>query len=77
MDLYDGYLVLTDSTPRSHLRPVTPPVPAASRLAGLRNLVYAVQWWLFAAFVVFMAWRMVADRAAPVPAERGADRPAV
>jgi surfeit locus 1 family protein len=77
IDLYDGYLVLTDSTPRSHLRPVTPPLPAAARLAGLRNLVYAVQWWLFAAFVVFMAWRMIADRTAPVPAERGADRPAV
>jgi hypothetical protein len=26
-----------------------------------RNLAYAVQWWLFAAFGVFMWWRVVRD----------------
>jgi surfeit locus 1 family protein len=77
MDLYDGYLVLTQATPRSQLRPVTPPLPSASRWAGLRNLIYAFQWWLFAAFVVFMAWRMAGDRTTPVRAEPGPDRPAL
>ena len=31
------------------------------RWAGIRNLVYAVQWWVFAAFVAFMWWRMVSE----------------
>jgi surfeit locus 1 family protein len=65
MDLYDGFVVLTTSEPASVLPTVVPPVPSASRWAGLRNLVYAVQWWMFAAFVVFMAWRMMAERSAP------------
>jgi surfeit locus 1 family protein len=64
MDLYDGFVVLTGSEPASVLPMVDAPVPSASRWAGLRNLVYALQWWMFAAFVVFMAWRMMADRSA-------------
>jgi cytochrome oxidase assembly protein ShyY1 len=77
MDLYDGYVVLTDSVPPSRLVRVTPPLPSASQWAGLRNLLYAFQWWLFAAFVVFMTWRMIADRTATVPAEPTSDRSTV
>jgi surfeit locus 1 family protein len=65
-DLYAGYVLATASVPPDPLAPVAPPRPDASFWAGIRNLVYAVQWWLFAAFVVLMWWRIVRD-------ESGAD----
>ena len=58
-DLYGGYVIATSSVPTDELMPVTPPTPDASRWAGIRNLLYAIQWWLFAAFVVFMWWRIL------------------
>lgn len=67
-DLYGGYVVLTASDPAESLPPVEPPLPEPSRWAGLRNLVYALQWWIFAAFVAFMWWRIVVDTEAH-PAE--------
>lgn len=60
-DLYSGFVVLTHQTPAPTLRPAEPPAPAASFGAGLRNLMYAVQWWVFAGFVVFMWWRIVRE----------------
>jgi surfeit locus 1 family protein len=60
-DLYSGYVVLTGQTPRSTLPEATPPQPDASFTAGLRNLMYALQWWLFAGFVIFLWWRMVRE----------------
>lgn len=60
-DLYAGYAVLTSSDPADSLRPIAPPLPDPSRWAGVRNLLYAVQWWLFAAFVAFMWWRVVTE----------------
>jgi cytochrome oxidase assembly protein ShyY1 len=60
-DLYSGYVVLTGSDPPEALTAVDPPLPDPSRWAGLRNLLYAVQWWLFAAFVGFMWWRISTD----------------
>ena len=60
-DLYSGFVVLTDQSPPSTLPPATPPQPDASFTAGLRNLMYALQWWLFAGFVMFLWWRMVRE----------------
>jgi cytochrome oxidase assembly protein ShyY1 len=60
-DLYAGYVVLTSSSPPEKLPPVRPPLPGSSRWAGIRNLLYAIQWWVFAGFVAFMWWRMVRD----------------
>jgi cytochrome oxidase assembly protein ShyY1 len=57
-DLYSGYIVMTSSDPADDLTPVPPPLPDASRWAVIRNLIYALQWWLFAAFVAFMWWRI-------------------
>lgn len=69
-DLYAGYLVATTSTPSDPLAPLAPPLPDPSRWAGLRNLIYALQWWCFGGFVVFMWWRIIADwnRELPSPA---------
>lgn len=60
-DLYAGYVVLTSSHPAETLQPVRPPLPATSGWTGIRNLLYAIQWWLFAVFVAFMWWRIVRD----------------
>jgi surfeit locus 1 family protein len=60
-DLYTGYLVQTSSTPADQVTPINAPTPDASRWAGIRNLVYAMQWWVFAGFVAFMWWRMVVE----------------
>ncbi|MBA2444463.1 MAG: hypothetical protein H0V49_03930, partial [Nocardioidaceae bacterium] len=45
-DLYAGYVVLTASLPAEPLDRVEPPLPNPSRWAGIRNLLYAVQWWV-------------------------------
>ena len=60
-DLYSAFLVRTGGSPGQGLEPVTPPVEDPSWSAGLRNLAYALQWWLFGGFAVFMWWRICAD----------------
>jgi cytochrome oxidase assembly protein ShyY1 len=63
-DLYSGYLLLRSSTPAQQgLQRVAPPLPDPSRWSGVRNLLYACQWWVFALFVAFMWWRMTGDAA--------------
>jgi len=62
VDLYAGYVVRRDSRPPDPLSVVPPPLPEPSTWAGLRNLMYALQWWVFAAFVAFMWWRIVVRR---------------
>jgi surfeit locus 1 family protein len=71
-DLYSGYVLLRSSDPAQTpgLTPVTPPLPDPSRWSGVRNLLYACQWWVFALFVVFMWWRMTEDLTVDQP--RGA-----
>lgn len=76
-DLYGGFVIAQSETlPRAQddasstgdgstaeaLEPVTPaslPEPATS--TSLRNLLYALQWWVFAGFAVFLWWRWVRD----------------
>lgn len=74
--LYSGYgIALTDTG----LPLVDPPDPEVSWTVGLRNLAYALQWWVFAAFALFMWWNMagenVAMRRAEAEAEAGFDPP--
>jgi cytochrome oxidase assembly protein ShyY1 len=58
--LYDGFVVLSSSTPPSAAEVVPAPSPPTDH-AGLRNIAYAVQWWIFALFALFMWWRMMID----------------
>lgn len=37
--------------------------------AGLKNLLYGIQWWVFGAFAVFIWWRFVQEERKPAPAE--------
>ena len=69
--LLTGYLVQSGQQPPA-AAPAPRPVPAQAP-AGIawRNVSYAVQWWLFAAFGLFLWWRVVRDdhvaRAATTP----------
>lgn len=70
-DLYSGYAVATDRALPSGGKPLTAmaglaPVavahlPGADASTGLRNLLYAFQWWVFGAFAIFMWWRWLAE----------------
>jgi surfeit locus 1 family protein len=61
-DLLDGYVTALKQEPaESGLRPVTPTGPPPSYGLHWRNAVYAVQWWCFAAFVLFFAFRVIRD----------------
>lgn len=60
-DIYSGYVVAQEMTPTpkaAALEPVTAAsIPEISSFSGLRNLLYAVQWWIFGAFAVFIWWK--------------------
>jgi surfeit locus 1 family protein len=58
--LLDGFVTLSsaDAT-RQGLAPAEWQLPEAR--GRLRNGAYAMQWWLFAAFTLFMAFRMTRD----------------
>jgi surfeit locus 1 family protein len=36
-------------------------LPPSPRFTAIRNLFYAIEWWFFAAFAVFMWWRWLRD----------------
>jgi surfeit locus 1 family protein len=51
-------LVYADAAPAGLLAVPVPPVSTSDGLA-LQNAAYALQWWVFAAFVVLFWWKMV------------------
>lgn len=60
--LYDAFVVLSEADPAAPGSPaiVPPPSPPTDH-AGLRNVAYAVQWWIFALFALWMWARVVLD----------------
>jgi cytochrome oxidase assembly protein ShyY1 len=79
VDLYGAYLVLdperTDGPDAAAatgpgLEPATlDQLPEAGQFTALRNLLYAVEWWVFAGFAAFVWWRYVRDVTAEAAAE--------
>ncbi len=66
-DLYGGYVIGRDlpASATRGLEPVAPPQPIPpGPFTALRNLLYAVQWWVFGAFAVVVWQRWVRDRLA-------------
>jgi hypothetical protein len=65
-DLYSGYVLLeSPAAARSGLEAVSPSsLPKPSAFTALRNLFYAVQWWLFGCFAVYLWWRWTRDELA-------------
>lgn len=84
-ELYNAMLFPTSQTPPAPDTGALTHIPPPDLLAegmSWRNLAYALQWWIFALFALYMWWRMVReehDRLALVPAEperdAGADTP--
>ncbi|MFC4586375.1 SURF1 family protein [Sphaerisporangium corydalis] len=72
--LQDGFVVATRPVPATAaVRLVDAPPPTQGGGFTWRNLAYAAQWWIFAAFAVFMWFHFVRDavraaRPGPAPA---------
>jgi len=70
-DLYGGYAIATEravpgqtatSSGTTGLAPASVDhLPGADASTGLRNLLYAFQWWVFGAFAIFMWWRWLQE----------------
>ncbi|MGH3348700.1 MAG: SURF1 family protein [Nocardioides sp.] len=59
-DLYSGYAVATE--PTAGLSAATlEQLPDAGRFTGARNFLYALEWWVFGAFAVFVWVRFLLD----------------
>ncbi|EON25820.1 MULTISPECIES: SURF1 family protein [Nocardioides] len=70
-DLYSAYVVAT--TPAAGLEAATlDSLPEVGTFTALRNLLYALEWWVFGAFAAFVWWRWVRDEKAT---ERVTDSP--
>jgi surfeit locus 1 family protein len=55
-DLYGAYVVASepgDGLVAADLQQL----PEAGRLTAIRNLLYAIEWWFFGAFALFVWWR--------------------
>ncbi|WP_328331474.1 SURF1 family protein [Kribbella sp. NBC_00382] len=65
--IYDAFVVLSSidkpaASSAAALAPAIVPAPSPpTDHAGLRNVAYAFQWWIFAAFTLWMWGRMVLD----------------
>ena len=70
-DLYGAYGVLDpdadhDNAGDGGLEPADlEQLPESSNFTALRNFLYAIEWWFFAAFAVFVWWRWVRDETRP------------
>jgi len=60
-DLFSGYALFDGPRYAHQAKPVEPPAPDVSWTVGLRNLAYALQWWVFGLFAAFMWWRMATE----------------
>ena len=78
-DLYGGYVIAEKvvstgstsrgggSTTRSALEPVRPPAPPKPTVfTSVRNFLYALEWWVFGGFAVYLWWRWCRDEVAHV-----------
>jgi surfeit locus 1 family protein len=70
LDLYSGYAVATEPTPGLAAATLSQ-LPDAGRLTGARNFLYALEWWVFGGFAVFVWVRYLLD----VRRERTGSRP--
>jgi surfeit locus 1 family protein len=62
-DLYGGYVIARTTSPTSEgLAAVTPgALPNASAFTSVRNLLYAIEWWFFGGFAVYVWGRWCRD----------------
>jgi cytochrome oxidase assembly protein ShyY1 len=63
VDLYSAYLVSQEPAAGMELAQLEA-LPDPGRFTGVRNLLYAFEWWVFGAFAGFIWWRWRRDAAA-------------
>jgi surfeit locus 1 family protein len=63
-DLYNAFLFLQSESPASGPQLAKVPTPVGDTGIRWRNAAYAVQWWVFAAFALWLWVRMVREEAA-------------
>ncbi|HET6165322.1 MAG TPA: SURF1 family protein [Marmoricola sp.] len=69
-DLYSGFVIARIPAAQGGIEPVRPAkVPGVSGFTGLRNLLYGIEWWVFAGFAVFIWVRWCRDSLAMSLAE--------
>ncbi|MEV5960671.1 SURF1 family protein [Kribbella sp. NPDC051952] len=77
--VYDAFVIqssLDSGVVPSPVPAVVPPPSPPTDHAGLRNIAYAFQWWVFAAFTLWMWAKMVLDaRRTPDDPEDSSDEP--
>jgi cytochrome oxidase assembly protein ShyY1 len=64
VDLYSAYAVSRDAGPGLESAELEA-LPSPSRFTGVRNLLYAFEWWVFGGFAAFIWWRWRRDATAP------------
>ena len=64
IDLYSAYLVGQQPAPGLRAAELEA-LPSPSRFTGLRNFLYAIEWWIFGGFAAFIWWRWRRDATAP------------
>ncbi len=60
VDLYSAYLIGQEPAPGLEAAELAA-LPSPSRFTGVRNLLYAVEWWIFGGFAGFIWWRWRRD----------------
>jgi surfeit locus 1 family protein len=59
-DLYGGFVIADTAT--AGLEQVSPEqLPGPERSTAVRNLLYALEWWVFGGFAAFVWWRWCSD----------------
>ena len=66
-DLYGGYVIARGVSTTGGLEAVTPAsLPKAAAFTSLRNLLYALEWWVFGGFALYVWWRWCRDEVSRV-----------
>jgi surfeit locus 1 family protein len=74
-DLYNAFAFLEGEQPAAASSPTRVPTPVGDTGLQWRNAAYAVQWWIFALFALWMWARMVRDETRRARAEAEAGDP--
>ncbi len=64
VDLYSAYVISQEPAVGLQAAELEA-LPEPSRATGIRNLLYAVEWWVFGGFAAFIWWRWRRDATAP------------
>ena len=68
VDLFSAYVISQEPAPGLQAADVES-LPSPGSFTGVRNLLYAVEWWVFGAFAAFIWWRWRRDATAPEVAD--------